>query len=150
MSLAEDYKTTKAHLESREACEGSMCRGWHLSDFDTWHRCGCRRGLDIDPECQQEMDPEELKRLWDEKDAEDEEARMSSPLDTIHFAVKFDLNGKRWAVAEPTKNIRNAYDLARIVAKQGHPKVSVVRLHTVGEMENALIEVDRLRDWSSD
>lgn len=35
------YDTFRARVATREFCGGEACRGWFLSEVDTWHECPC-------------------------------------------------------------------------------------------------------------
>jgi len=37
-------------VSSGELCEGTACRGWFLSQVDTWHACSCPAGRSRHPE----------------------------------------------------------------------------------------------------
>jgi len=47
MSLQDYYNDFRSVAASGELCRGEDCRGWLLSDVDTYHRCGgCDKATD--------------------------------------------------------------------------------------------------------
>lgn len=34
------YMAFRSMASCGDLCRGGECRGWHLSEVDTWHRCG--------------------------------------------------------------------------------------------------------------
>lgn len=43
MGLQGYFDNFNQQVRGGDACEGSECRGWFLSEVDTWHECPCNK-----------------------------------------------------------------------------------------------------------
>ena len=73
-----------------ELCRDGECRGWHLSEVDTWHRCGgveCGGADAPHPEAAIEEDADEAG------EAEADEARFAAMQDEVDNRFALDRDG---------------------------------------------------------
>jgi len=70
MSLQDYYNEFRFLATSGQLCEGADCRGWLLSDVDTFHKCPCGKATDANhPEAHDHDDCPAIG--WSSEDDED-------------------------------------------------------------------------------
>jgi len=73
-----------------ELCRDGECRGWHLSEVDTWHRCG---GADCGGADACHPEEEEADASYDVGEAEADEARFAAMQDEADNRFALDRDG---------------------------------------------------------
>jgi len=58
MSHSDYYNDFRMQVFHGAMCGGESCRGWILSDVDTWHRCPCGKGPKGHPEYPEQEESE--------------------------------------------------------------------------------------------
>ena len=115
------FETFKALTSMREFCTGEDCRGWHLSEVDTWHECPCNASKGY-------PNPED---------------------DSTGYVVTAWINGSEMAV-EFFYRKDTAQRVARRYAKN-HRGVRLRRIPAEGDVyEKVMMQIETVRDWDSD
>ncbi len=97
MSLQGYYNEFAFLATSGQLCGGENCRGWLLSDVDTWHACPCGKATnDNHPECQDYSDDDcpAIGRSPEDEEEIAGEVTAGPKAPALHFVVTLkELNG---------------------------------------------------------
>ena len=80
------YSAFNSMAACGDLCRGGECRGWHLSEVDTWHRCG---GVD----CGGAGAPHPEAAIEEAGEAEADEARFAAMQDEADNRFALDRDG---------------------------------------------------------
>lgn len=119
------------------------CNGWPGCDLDFREWCGvCNYGGKIKPHPEQEVEVVENIEV-------DEKVRRAQKLTKVQFGVFINVNGSYWC-----RSLNSTYDVASrvagTIAKALKKATKIQRVATVGQLEDAEFQIEKLADWESD